>query len=188
MYLLGGFREALALTKEGEDRARLRGVQRTSGAILMSNMIEPLFALGEWDAAEEFLERALELEPPLGFSAHLQRIKLWSTLWRGRLPEAERLLRAWRTPLWLQQRIDAQVRLGFARVAGEIELESGNPSWAEVRAVIDDDHRGLPAYDLPLLMVAARVLASVIAGCGTVDLDTTAAESQLRTALTRDSR
>jgi DNA-binding NarL/FixJ family response regulator len=187
MNLLGRFDEALTLAREGENRARLRGVQRTSGAILMSNMIEPLLALGDWDAAEELLDRALDLEPPLGFSAHLQRIKLWSTLWRGRLPEAERLLRAWRAPLGLQQRIDAQVRLAFARVAGEIELESGNlaQAWAEVRAVIDEDHRGLPAYDLPLLMVAARVLARVIEGNGSVDLDTTAAEAQLRTALTR---
>jgi len=187
MNLLGRFDEALALAKEGENRARLRGVQRTSGAILLSNMIEPLFALGEWDAAEELLERALDLEPPLGFGAHLQRLKLWSTLWRGRLPDAERLLRAWRTPLGQQQRIDAQVRLSFARVAGEIELESGNlaRAWAEVRAVVDRDHRGLPAYDLPLLTVAARVLAGIIRENGTVDLDTAAAEAELRTALTR---
>lgn len=194
MNLLGRFREALALAKEGENRARLRGVQRTSGAILMSNMIEPLFALGDWDAAEELLERALELEPPLGFSAHLQRIKLWSTLWRGRLPEAERLLRTWRTPLGLQQRIDAQVRLGFARAAGEIELESGNlaQAWAEVRAVTEEDHQGLPAYDLPLLMVAARVLAGINrAGPSTArpvdaaSFDTAAAEKRLRLALTR---
>jgi DNA-binding CsgD family transcriptional regulator len=202
MNLLGRFREALALAQEGENRARLRGVQRTSGAILMSNMIEPLLALGEWDAAEELLDRAFELEPPLGFSAHLQRIKLWSTLWRGRTAEAERLLRSWRTPLGLQQRIDAQVRLGFARAAAEIELESGNlaQAWADARAVIQDDHQGLPAYDLPLLMVAARVLAEInrraksSARRGDADdadassvasFESRAAEERLRLALTR---
>ncbi|WP_354570179.1 AAA family ATPase [Glaciihabitans sp. UYNi722] len=187
MNLLGRFDEAITLAEEGLERARLRGVERTKGAILLSNMIGPLFARGEWTRADDLLNRALALESPLGFSAPLQHLKLWSTLWGGDPESAERMLRPWRGQLGIEQQ--AQVRLAFARVAGEIALENGDVAraWSEVSGLIAPDHRGIPAYDLPLLMVAARVLATVLREG--VDLgpefDAVTADRDLRVLLAR---
>ncbi|MEF2976116.1 helix-turn-helix transcriptional regulator [Subtercola sp. YIM 133946] len=160
--LLGRFDDAIATAEEGAERARERGVERTSGIMLVSNVIGPLFSLGQSAKADDLLDRALELDPPIGFSAHLQRLKLQSVLWSGDTAEAERLLRAWRSGLRLQLRIDAQSRLGFALVAGEIALARGDvrQAWAEVSALLAPEHRSFPAYDLPLLAAAAHVLAT----------------------------
>ncbi|WP_290807651.1 helix-turn-helix transcriptional regulator [Herbiconiux sp.] len=160
LYLLGRFAEAVEVAEAGAERARLLGVERTSGAMLLSNVIAPLAALGHTARADELLDRALDLDPPIGFSAHLQRLKLHSTLRSGDLAAAERMLRGWRSELSRQRRIDAQSRLGLAAVAGEIALAGDHlrEAWAEVRIVFAAEHRLFPAYDLPLLATAARVL------------------------------
>jgi DNA-binding CsgD family transcriptional regulator/tetratricopeptide (TPR) repeat protein len=192
MNALGRFDDAIRISLEGFEGARRRGVERTSGALLLSNSIEPLFARGDLKRADELLERALELDPPIGFSAHLQRLKLWSTLWGGDVGTAETLLRGWRAPLSLQLQIDAQSRLGLARVAGEIALAGGNPiaAWLEVRGVLAADHRRVAAYDLPLLAVAARALAGTTSSgraLATEDGETDPAriEARLRAVLAR---
>ncbi|WP_284439056.1 helix-turn-helix transcriptional regulator [Herbiconiux aconitum] len=160
MSLLGRFDEAIRIAEAGAERARQRGVERTSGAMLMLNVIAPLFSLGESRRANEMLDRALELDPPIGFSAHLQRMKLQATVWSGDTALAEKLLRGWRAPLSLQLRIDAQSRLGLGAVAGEIALARGNvaEAWREVSVILAPEHRTFPAHDLPLLAIAARVL------------------------------
>ncbi|MGD8166898.1 helix-turn-helix transcriptional regulator [Herbiconiux sp. P16] len=172
MSLLGRFDEAIRIAEAGAERARQRGVERTSGAMLMLNVIAPLFSLGESRRANEMLDRALELDPPIGFSAHLQRMKLQATVWSGDTALAEKLLRGWRAPLSLQLRIDAQSRLGLGAVAGEIALARGNvaEAWREVSVILAPEHRTFPAHDLPLLAIAARVLGC--ARASGVDLGT----------------
>lgn len=162
MYLLGRYDDAIRIAEEGAERARSRGVERTSGVMLMSNVIGPLLALGQTRRADEMLDRALELDPPIGFSAHLQRLKLQSVLWSGDVHLAERMLRGWRGGISLQLRIDAQLRFGFAAIAGEIALARGDVvgAWQEVSVVIEPDHRSFPADDLPLLVIAARVVTA----------------------------
>lgn len=159
MYLLGRYEEAIRIAEKGAERARSRGVERTSGVMLMSNMISPLLALGQASRADDLLDRALELDPPIGFSAHLKRLKLQSVLWSGDALLAEQMRRSWHGGLSLQLRIDAQLRLGYAAIAGEIALARGDVSgaWREVSIVIEPQHRLFPAYDLPLLVIAARI-------------------------------
>ncbi|NQX14057.1 AAA family ATPase [Microbacteriaceae bacterium VKM Ac-2855] len=162
LALLGRFDEAIRAAETGAERARLRGVERTTGAMLMANTVDPLYSIGEWQRADALLDRALELDAPIGFAAHLQRRKLWAVLWRGEVDQAVGLVRRWRLALSRQLRTDAQSRLGLARVAGEIALEDGRieDAWAEVSGTLDEGHRPAPGYDLPLLFVAARILAA----------------------------
>ncbi|PJJ55153.1 helix-turn-helix transcriptional regulator [Compostimonas suwonensis] len=169
MNLLGRYEEAIRFAEEGTGRARERGVERTSGAMLMSNVIGPLFCLGRTERANELLDRALELDPPIGFSAHLQRLKLRTTLWGGDAVQAERLLRGWRAALSVQLQVEAQSRLGLAAIAAEIALERGNvrEAWAEVSGILGPGYCIFSAYDLPVLAVAARTLAAIVA-TGTV--------------------
>jgi DNA-binding CsgD family transcriptional regulator/tetratricopeptide (TPR) repeat protein len=162
MSLLGRFDDAVRIAEEGADEARRRGVERTTGAMLMSNVIGSLFALGQAARAEQLLDRALALDPPIGYSAFLQQLKLQSTLWSGDSAGAERLLRQWRPALVLQLQIDAQSRYSMGAVAAEIALATGSirEAWTQLRFVIEPDHRSYPAYDLPLLAIAARTIAS----------------------------
>jgi len=134
--------------------------------MLSSNTVEPLLALGRLDEAEAVLDPALALDPPPGFRVHLQRMKLWLTLWRGEVEGADELLRRWRNGMLVQAAIEMQSRLGFARIAAEIALASGDAvrAWDEARVVTSDLRRSIPAYDLPLLAVAARALTELSAG------------------------
>ncbi|GAA1981007.1 helix-turn-helix transcriptional regulator [Microbacterium pumilum] len=161
LHLIGRYEEAVRTAEEGAERARQRGVERTSGAVLLSNVVSPLYALGQTARADEMLDRALELDAPIGFSANLRRLKVQSVLWSGDRPLAERLLRDWRGSLRLQQRMDSQCMLGVALVSGELALARGDTAeaWQHASVLIDPEHRSFPAYDLPLIALAARVVA-----------------------------
>ncbi len=165
MNVLGRYDDAVRIAHRGVAQARERGVERTSGVMLASNTVEPLLALGRLDEAEAVLDPALALDPPPGFRTHLQRMKLWLTLWRGDVEGAEELLRRWRTGLLVQAEIEMQSRLGFARIAAEIAIASGDArrAWAESSVVTSDLRRSIPAYDLPLLAAAARALSETAA-------------------------
>jgi len=163
LNLLGRFDDAVTTAEEGVAIARERGVERTSGAILVCNMIAPLFALGRADRARELLDNALELDAPIGFSAPLQRLKLRMTLFGGDPAGADDLLRRWRPALDRQRRIDVQSDLNLACVAAEIALELGDPgrAWSEASILLRPNRHPDPAFDLPLAAVAARAVATL---------------------------
>ncbi|MFH8249077.1 AAA family ATPase [Microbacterium sp. B2969] len=162
LNLLGRYEEAVHTAEEGAERARQRGVERTSGAILQSNVISPLYALGQTDRAGEMLDRALELDAPIGFSAPLRRLKVQAVLWSGDHALAERLFRGWQGSLRQQSRLDVQAELGLALVSGQLAFARGEiqEAWREVSVLIDPQRRSFPAYDLPLIAFAARVLGA----------------------------
>ena len=162
LNLLGRYEEAVRTAEEGAERARQRGVERTSGAVLLSNVISPLYALGQTGRADEMLDRALELDAPIGFSAPLRRLKVQAVLWSGDRPLAERLLRGWRGSLRQHGRLDTQAVLGLALVSGELALARGETreAWQEVSVLID------PAAPLvPRLRPAADRSRSARARC-----------------------
>jgi DNA-binding NarL/FixJ family response regulator len=161
MNTLGRYEEAVRLAERGAREARARGVERTSGVILSSNTVEPLLALGQLDRAEAMLDPALALDPPPSFRAHLQRMKLWITLWRGDLDRAENLLRRWHGGLRTLGELEVQSELGVARLAAELAIARGDHlgAWEATAPVRAQSHRRLPASDLPVLAAAARALA-----------------------------
>jgi DNA-binding CsgD family transcriptional regulator len=187
MHLLGRFDEAVHIGNTGVARARELGVERTSGVMLMSNTVEPLLALGQWERARGLLDPALALDASPGFRGHLQRMKLWLTLWSGDVAGAADLLGQWRTNLSVLGAIEAQSQRGAARVFAEIALAQGqlDEAWRALGILLDERRPPLPAYDLPLLVVAARVLAGLRAdpdSAARAGLDDhVAAEQRLRT-------
>lgn len=167
LNLLGRFDDAIATAQAGLAIARERMVERTSGAMLSFNLISPLLALGQAERARELLDRALELDPPIGFSAPLQRLALHMAVLDGDPARADELLRRWRGGLDRQGRIDTQSELNLAFVAAEIALELGDPAraWTEASVLLAAGHRQEPAFDLPLAAIAARaVSAAAVAG------------------------
>lgn len=183
-FQLGQFEGALALAEKGMVRARELGVERVSGVILASNAVEPLIALGRWDRAAEVTERMLALAPPAVFRMHLQRVDLWLTLWRGEADAAFAQYREWRPSMVSLGASEVQNGLTNARVFAEILLARGDidGAWAQVAVLFDPEHRPIPGYELPLLAVAARVLARRREG-GAPESECEAAEARLRELL-----
>jgi DNA-binding CsgD family transcriptional regulator len=161
--LVGDYHEAVRLAEEGLERARRQGVERSSGVILASNAVDPLFALGEWSRADAIIERALALDPPAPFRVYLQRAKLWALVWRGDAEHAAELFRGYRGVMAPIMAVEMQTRLGVGRVAVEIGLAVGDLSqaWRDGRAVLHEQELPLAGYAEPLLWALARVIAAV---------------------------
>ncbi len=183
MNLLGRYDDAIAIAQTGAEQARERGVERTSGVMLSSNTVEPLLAAGRLDPAEALLDPALALDPPPVFRVHLQRMKLWLTLWRGDAARADELLRGWRAGMIVQGELEMQSRLGFARVAAETAFARGDleRAWNDAGVITSADRRRMPAYDLPLLAIASRSLVALAKVDPTIDA--TLEESRLQAVL-----
>ncbi len=161
--LLGRYEESVALATEGVARAKALGVERSSGALMASNAVDPLIALGRWELAEEVLDRTLALEPPLAFLVYLRQSKMLLTLWRGDPQRAAELYRGWRGPMERLAAQELQTKMQSALVTAEVLFAVGEleAAWAVTRHLSDSEHCFAPAYDLPLLGIAARVLAKL---------------------------
>ncbi len=162
-YLVGHFHEAVRLAEEGLAQARAQGVERSSGVILASNAVDPLFALGEWERADELIDRALALDPPTADTVYLLRARIWAQLWRGETEQATSLYRGSRPAMAAIMEVEMQTRLGVGRVAAELALANDDlpGAWQEVRPLLHEQFRPLAGYALPFLWVAARVVAAV---------------------------
>jgi DNA-binding CsgD family transcriptional regulator/tetratricopeptide (TPR) repeat protein len=170
LYLIGRYPEAVALAEEGLAASRAQGVERSSGVILASNAVDPLFALGEWERAEKLIERALALDPTAPFAVYMQRARIWAMLWRGHTERANELYRSVRPTMAAIMEVEMQTRLAAGRVAAELALANDDLSWAwrEARAILQEKLKPLAGYALPYLWVAARVVAAVRARPGSV--------------------
>jgi ATP/maltotriose-dependent transcriptional regulator MalT len=188
LFLLGRYDESIAVADEGLDRSRELGVERSSGAILASNMIDPLFARGEWERATRLLDRVIALSPPLTFRVYLLRSKVWSTLWRGELEAAERMFKHWSPHMIALAEVEVQTRLQYVLLASELALAQGDAvtAWSHLAHVVSDDFRSNPGRSLPIYAEAARTLGRLRADANT-EVDVDEAEKRLREALESDS-
>ncbi len=169
-YLIGRYPEAVRLAEDGLERARAQGVERSSGVILASNAVDPLFALGEWQRAEALIDRALALDPPVPFTAYLQRARAWAALWRGDVSGATDLLRRAKPAMASVMEVEMQTRLAVGRVAGEVALANDDllGAWREAKVLLNEKYLPLAGYALPFIWVAGRVIAAVRARPGAV--------------------
>ena len=169
-YLIGRYPEAVRLAEDGLERARAQGVERSSGVILASNAVDPLFALGEWQRAEALIDRALALDPPVPFTAYLQRARAWALLWRGEVSGATDLLRRAKPAMASVMEVEMQTRLAVGRVAGEVALANDDlvGAWREAKVLLHEKYLPLAGYALPFIWVAGRVIAAVRARAGAV--------------------
>lgn len=161
-HLVGNHQEAVRLAEEGLEQSRAQGVERSSGVILASNAVDPLFALGEWDRAAVLVERALALDPPAPFAVYLQRARIWAILWLGEPARAAEALRGVRSAMADIMEVETQTRLSVSRVAAEVALANGDvgEAWREARRALDEPGVPLIGHVLPLLWVGARVIAA----------------------------
>lgn len=159
LNLLGRYADAVRVAREGIDRAREIGLARSLGAMLAGNAAEPLAALGEWAQADRLVTRALELDPPVRHVWHLLRLQAWLQLWRGDVDSATLSLEYLRARM-ARRAPGPQYTIPTAAAAAELALTRDDPdaAWTEIESGVAEAR--FTGYDLPLLAVAARVLAA----------------------------
>ena len=85
---MGEHERAAQAARQGVVSAREYGLARATGTLLAANVAEPLMSLGRWDEADEVIEHALDLSPPLGTRAVLLLLTGQMALARGDLARA----------------------------------------------------------------------------------------------------
>ena len=115
---------AAEVAREGLAAAREYGLARTYGAVLASNVAEPLVSLGRWDEANEIIERALRLFPPRLNRACLWRLAGDIALARGDLAAAAESVASIKS-VPDHTRYDAQYHLPLIRLETELRLAQG---------------------------------------------------------------
>ena len=162
LNVVGRYRESTELAERGLEVAKRYGVERTSGAILLQNVVEPLIELGEIDRAETLLGRGID-----AYSLRVHRIYTLASrvrvhCWRGETGRAEELFRAWQgmpggaaareRQVWY-----AQMQMRFALATAQGDFGAARDAVAQLLA---DD---LPAlsYERRLLLDGAWIAAEL---------------------------
>ncbi|MFK4730951.1 AAA family ATPase [Agromyces mediolanus] len=193
-HLLGDYELAIELAEEGLARARATGLERSSGVILASNAVDPLFALGRWQRGLELIERAIALDPPEPFKIYLWRAEAWAELWRGDLATADHVLRTNRAAMNAVGEVELQTRQSVGRVATEIALARGDVvgAWREAAPLLDEHEGAIAGYGLPYAWALARTIAAARSGHAAANAEdaellaaASAAEPRLRALLGR---
>ncbi|MGH1562787.1 helix-turn-helix transcriptional regulator [Mumia sp. DW29H23] len=165
----GRYEDALALAEEGARRSRALGAGWSSDAMLEGNAAEAQLALGEWDTAAAWYERAVPLVSTSTFAVYLRERWAWLLMWRGDVPAAEAIVRAKLADWERFGRLEEQVRTRVAATLAELALLRGDAEEA-LRlisgVVLRPDQERNPAYQLPVLAVAARAIGQLRRSAG----------------------
>ncbi len=188
LNLLGRYADAVEVARQGIATAAESGLGRHLGAMVHGNAAEPLFNLGHWTEADELITRALDLDPPARHLWHLLSLHAALRVWRGQVESAREALTVVSRQVARRQP-GLQYSLPIARIGAEIDLALGDhhSAWQTLRAALDGPVR-LPAYDLPVIGVAAAALGAVARHSGpdgapsTLETDIAFLESLLRSS------
>lgn len=160
--LLGRYREALLLAEEGLARARVLGVERTSGSIMAQNMAVPLLERGEIARVEEMLARDF-------MQGTLRVFRMYATMtwvrvlaWRGRSAEAADAMREWLPAFRETGAVERQIWYDGVVMAVAVAESAGDPrgALAAILAMIDDDGPVL-LHQRRLLLQAGAIIAQL---------------------------
>ncbi|WP_295014084.1 helix-turn-helix transcriptional regulator [uncultured Microbacterium sp.] len=133
---LGRFREAVEVAEAGVAHARTLGVERTSGAILSHNMVEPLLERGEIDRVEEVSARDVATRTLPVFRVYSTMSHIRALVWCGETESAGRLLAQWRRIAESVAAVERQVWYSLHSVEITLALGEGDPEQAA--AVLND--------------------------------------------------
>ncbi len=159
---LGDYERAYELATSGLQVIRRFGIERSHGAILSSNAVEPLLSLGRWDEAERFLTRGKLFDIPR-FGVYLLLNEARLKLWRGDASAALGIVSQNDHRVRALSRQEPQTLYLAAGILAQIHLELGNlaEAWSETIILQDESSLDLVVYALPFAAIAARVMAAV---------------------------
>ena len=172
LVVLGRFREAVAVAERGLMQARALGVERTTGAIMIQNMIEALIELGELDRVEALLARSVDAHTLRVFRIYTAMSRVRALSWRGLEAEAAALVADWGEALLETGAVERQVWY-YARhmdTALALARDDFEGAWDAVEAVLIDPGPRL-GYQRRLLLEGAWVLAELRARGRDIEAD-----------------
>jgi DNA-binding CsgD family transcriptional regulator len=155
----GRLEEAVAVGLEGTRRVVELGM-RDGGVVLMADLASRLLKLGRLDEADRLTEPEYELRPSLARMAQCWA-RAWIEVYRGRIPEAERLLDAAEQgmtivpPTWTEPVVTVRVELELLR--GQFEEAR---RLAETALAAEPDHEYV-FYTARLHALGARASAEL---------------------------
>lgn len=160
LTLRGRYREAVQMAEHGLERARALGVHRSTGGVMIQNMIEPLLALGDIDRVEHLLETEPEGRTLLRYGLYLSTSRVRALAWRGRIDDAERIRREWRPALQAASVVERQV--WYYLVEMDVAIAVARGQWGEgleaLRRMATDDGPSL-SNQRRLLLEAGWLIA-----------------------------
>ena len=155
LHLAGHYRDATREALAGIGITEFRGVERSYGTLMAGNAAEPLLALGEWDRAEDLLQRALELEPAASQqAASAAPARLAHPVARGRRRAGEMLVSTGRWPPRtspLPQYGASALRVGGEHAVAVGDIERRSRTWAGMSST----SAGSTSCGLPVLAMGA---------------------------------
>ncbi|WP_143033976.1 AAA family ATPase [Paramicrobacterium humi] len=173
----GRYREAVEVARAGYERARELGVERSSGTMLLHNMVDPLLLLGDIDEAEKLITRSLAMNTLLVFQAYAQKTKIEALLWRGELAEAESRARDWLPALRAIGAVERQVWYALADAEASVAVAAGDipAAWRVFERVLADPGPIMLGYHRRALLLAATVVSRLRVSPGDLGADDVAA-------------
>jgi DNA-binding CsgD family transcriptional regulator len=168
---MGEHERAAQVARQGVARALEYGFARSTGALLATNVAEPLVSLGRWDEAVVVIERTLGLSPPPGTRAALLHLAGEVALARGDLARAAASAAACRDALTRFGYRD-QNQLPLAQLETKLRLAQGNTADALTIAeqVLDrSDLQHSPRYAWPLLSTSAYACGAALTSSAAAD-------------------
>ncbi|WP_402469279.1 helix-turn-helix transcriptional regulator [Isoptericola aurantiacus] len=168
---LGRYDRALQIGEAGAEQARRHGAGWDYRAMLEGNVAEAMIGLGRWDEADTWYRRSVPLVRASIYAVYLSERWTWLTFWRGDVESAQAAAHAHRATWLRYAQIEMQVRSRVTGTLAELALARGDLDDA-LSLVTDVAEPGRLAgdYALPVLAVAARVLARAQAEGRHVDL------------------
>lgn len=179
LTLRGRYHEAVEIAEHGLERARSLGVERSTGGVMIQNMIEPLLALGEISRVEALLAGVDEGLTALRFGLYLSTSRVRALAWRGLVESAERIRREWRPALQTASAVERQVWYYLVEV--DVAIATARGDWRDaVHALIEMVRDSDPAMSNQrrLLLEGGWIVASARAA----GVETDAVVSALRGA------
>lgn len=160
--LLGRYREALELAEEGLERARVLGVERTSGSIMAQNMAVPLLERGEIARVEEMLARDFMQGTLRVFRMYATMTRVRVLAWHGRSAEAADAMQEWLPAFRETGAVERQIWYDAVVMAVAVAESSGEPrvALAAILAMIDDEGPVL-LHQRRLLLQAGALIAEL---------------------------
>ncbi|MBI4901026.1 MAG: AAA family ATPase, partial [Actinobacteria bacterium] len=92
LFTAGLYERAVDAGRRGIDAVEGLGRDRKYSPMLLGNIAEPLAALGQWQEAEQLIQRGLDLDAPLSHTRLFRLLLAELRIWQDRPDEAESLL------------------------------------------------------------------------------------------------
>ncbi|WP_232074594.1 helix-turn-helix transcriptional regulator [Phytohabitans suffuscus] len=157
LFEVGRYTESARSAADGTVEAKRVGISRSTGAFLLSNHAEALFALGRWDEADALCAETARVDPPGTLGLHWLQIRAQLRLARAHPGADELVARA--LSFLGRPYLEHQLAIPLHELRVEAALQRGDLAGAveaAKTAIAIPRIEEFPRYTWQLMAVAAR--------------------------------